>query len=164
MGKYGETIMKARNSRKIYFLFYLAIIALSIGVFYYLATGKEITKPMLWGMGIFLILGIKATEIHRLRNLYEIQKDGFVHTKGIINRLSKKRDLLSISDVEVSQNFFQRMLGYGTVYVIQFSKESAVKVGSINKPYEFANVLQKTMTQARSGNPYSKNKPTFNFN
>ena len=144
--------MRARNSRKIYFFFYLAAVAISIGVFYYLMTGKEITKPMLWGMGIFLILGIKATEIHRFRNLYEIQPDGFVHTIGVINKLSKKRDLFSISDVEVSQNILQRILGFGTVHVIQFSKDSAIYVKNINRPHEFANVLQQAISKARKAN------------
>ena len=103
----------------------------------------SIEKPTAVVAAIFIIASIKGSELHRFNYLFEITPLALVYTEGILSKKSKRIDLSSISDINISQNPWQRLLRYGDVNVKLFSEGS--KIPNINNPKKFALVLEETM-------------------
>ncbi len=148
----GE-VLKVRSSRKVYILVYLMIFILLLTVAFIKFTGRELNALGFRVVLIFSVLCILMTESHRFQNLYEINDRSLIHIKGILFQSTKRTDLLSVSDAEIKQNPWQRMLNYGTVEAAVFSKESMTVMRNIDRPLEFANFLEKKMAEKRDINP-----------
>jgi uncharacterized membrane protein YdbT with pleckstrin-like domain len=119
-----------------------------IGVIIYLMSeGKPINTLALLIAGIFSFFVIKSTELHRLSNLYEITGNGVKHVQGLINKKTVQLQFAAISDVNVTQNFLQMILGYGDVNIHLFSRESMTKIANINKPHRFMEELENKLAQ-----------------
>ena len=143
-----KDFMKVRNSRKLYSPIYLMIFVL-IGVIVFIKyNGLIINKLVFIIVGLFILVSIKSAEVHRLCNSYEVNKNSLVHSAGLFNRKIRSMDFLAISDIEVKQNFWQRLLGYGNVSVRLYSGESDSPVKNINNPKKFGRFLRK-MIEAR---------------
>ena len=93
---------------------------------------------------------ILFTEFHRITNAYEIDSNAVVHIHGIFTKVTRRADLLAISDADVSQNPWQRVLGYGDVSVRAFSKDSTMWIKDIDNPKEFVEFLEMKMNKKRS--------------
>jgi len=109
----------------------------------------DINDYALIGAGVFILGSLKMTEIHRLSNKYHIGNMHFIHIKGILNKISRSLDFFAISDLDVSQTAWQRILGYGDVNVRLFSKDSTSTIKNINKPHRFAEILKERMIWCR---------------
>lgn len=142
-----EEVLKIRNSRKIYVPVYLMIFILVFAVGFIKYSGKELNMFAFKLAVIFSILGIIFTETHRLRSLYEINDNFFVHIKGIFFKTTKRTDLSVISDVVIKQNPWQTIFGYGNVNVVVFSEVTPIK--NVNKPMEIVSFLEKKMALRR---------------
>lgn len=148
--KKGErSILKVRTSRKVYLLFYLMVAALWIIIFHLHRSGTPPGKTAIIFAIIFTLIVIKSTELHRLSIFYEITSGDLVDAKGIFNRRSKRTDYFAVSDIDVMQNLWQRLLNFGDVNVHLYSTENLVSVKNINKPYKFARALSNTMDKRR---------------
>ncbi len=144
-----EVLMKARPSRKTYIPFYtMAILLLGLlGYLHYI--GKDISWYVLAGVGIFIILGINLTETHRMDSKFEIEKSSVICTYGIFNKTVRKIDFFAISDVYVSQTFWQWILGHGNLKIKLFSDENATEIKNINKPSKFSDIIEKQIIKVR---------------
>ncbi len=143
-----KDFMKVRNSRKLYFPIYLMVFIL-IGVLVFIKyNGLIINKMVFIIVGLFILGSIKSAEIHRLCNSYEVNKNSLVHTMGLFTRKTRSMDFFAISDIEVKQGVWQRLLGFGDVSVRLYSGESDSPVKNINKPKKFGRFLRK-MIEAR---------------
>lgn len=144
-----DDLLKVRSSRKVYIPVYLMIFILlfTIGAIKYM--GRELNSFAFRITLIFSVLCMLMTESHRFRNLYEINNSSLIHTKGILFQSTKRTDLLSVSDAEIKQNPWQRMLNYGTVEAAVFSKDSMTVMHDIDKPMEFVVFLEGKMANKR---------------
>ncbi len=149
--------MSVRNSRKLYFPIYFMVIILVLAVIIIKFNELPLNKTAFFAVIIFIILALKATEIHRLKHKYEIKPPSLIHIEGYFSKIARRVDLFAISDVDASQTSWQRLLGYGDVNVRLFSKESTTQIKNINHPNEFAEFLEKKMFEQRKG--IKKNVP-----
>ena len=145
--------MKVRNSRKLYFPIYLMIFILIATIAFIKYNGLPLNNLVLILTGLFVLFSIKAVEIHRLCNSYEIDGNSLIHSTGLFNRKTRNMDFFAISDIEIKQNFWQRLLGYGNVGVRLYSGESDSPIKSINNPAKFGRFLRKMIEIKRKRDP-----------
>lgn len=136
-------VFKVRNSRKVYFLLYLMAVILLIAVTYIKISGRPLDDMAFKLVLAFVIAVLIATEIHRLGNSYEITENSVVLRKGYFTIISKRIEFGAISDIDVKQNLWQRLLSYGNVQIFKFSEKSIIK--NINKPFKFVSFLSERM-------------------
>jgi len=146
------------SSRKVYIPIYFMTIVLVIAVIYLIINGFELNRYALIGITLFVLGSIKMTEIHRLTNKYEIGEVTLDHIHGLFSKISRKLDFFAISDLDVSQSPWQRMLKFGDVNVRLFSKESVAKIKGINNPTRFADILQRRILACRKNVAQLRNK------
>lgn len=152
-----EISLSVRNSRKMYVPAYLMIIFLGL-VFLFLKINEyDINNTALVLAGFFSILILLSTETHRLKRKYEITPYSAVKIEGYLNKVAKRIDLLAISDVEISQSWWKRLLNFGSVHIHLFSLESKTQIDNINKPVFFVNILEQKMAERRKGGSVSRN-------
>ena len=149
MAEKKDEVLSVRVSRKIYLPIYLMILILFSIIFYAEFSGKEVNNLSIIGAVAFALIGIFATEIHRLYNRYEINTNALVHVSGIFVKTTRKIDLMAISDADVRQNLWQMLLGYGNVEARLFSKESSTDVNNINNPKEFIRFFEMKLVERR---------------
>ena len=143
----GGMMFRVRNSRKLYVPFYLMIIVL-IGVLSYIQyTGRPLNDMAFKMVLAFSIALIMATEIHRFGNLYEINDKSIIYTTGYFNILSKRVEFGAISDIDVIQGPWQRILGFGHITLFKFAEGPTLK--NINRPKNFVDYLENKMVIAR---------------
>jgi uncharacterized membrane protein YdbT with pleckstrin-like domain len=146
----SEPIMKVRTSRKLYLPLYILVFILIAVVVYLKVSGLSVNTLALIGVVAFSIISFLFIEIHRLRDLYEINPNSLVHSHGILNKRIKSVDFFAISDSDVSQHLFQRVFNFGNVNVRLFSgKDSATSIKNINNPRKFASFLEQSMNKKR---------------
>jgi membrane protein YdbS with pleckstrin-like domain len=151
-------LIKVRKSRKSYFIIYLMIIAIISLLVYLYQNNHPPSKFSLIIAILFIILSIKITEIHRFRDWWAITNNSLIQSTGIFNKNVREIDFSSISDLDLDQSFFKRILNYGNVNVRLFLNETSIKIVDINKPSEFIEDLQKIMSMngGRKGNAIRK--------
>ena|SRR3989344_5688654 len=138
----GE-VLSIRNSRKIYIPVYFMIIVLLTSVAIIKFQNREISSFALKSVAVFSATGVIWTEMHRLRNKYEITDNAVVHINGLFFRKIKKVDIHALSDAELKQNPFQLILGIGDVSANSFSELNILK--NVNKPHDVIKFLEDKM-------------------
>lgn len=149
MGK-KKFLVKARRSRKTYLPIYILFLV-GAGLLLYLNNtrgplGSEITIAFL----LAVFFGIKFAEFHRFRDWWGITENSFVESTGIFNKNVREVDFSSISDLDVSQPFLKRILGFGDVNIRLFINETSIHVKNINFPSDFADFLQEKIGERRA--------------
>lgn len=147
--KDNPEIVKRRTTRKVYLPIYLMMIGLIAVLVFLKIYGYGINKMGIGLVIIFILIGIKSSEIHRYNTYYEANPNSLVYTEGVIRKKVKRIDYFAISDIDVDQGPWQRLLGYGDVVVRLFSKDTTTTIYSINKPVEFATHIEKMMRNKR---------------
>jgi len=137
--------MKFKASRKLYLPIYLMIIILIAFVVSIKFLGLPLNNLTLIGIGIFTILGISITEIHRLKDSYHITSDHVEHRSGYISRNITKILIKSITDIHAKQKAWERILGYGSIRVQSQSGANHIEIKNINNPSNFITMLEKKM-------------------
>ena len=136
-----EEILITRNSRKTYIPLYVMLTVLFMTIAFIQFSGRELNFIAVQATMIFTLFIIASTELHRMNNLYEIHPSLLVHVKGILKKVTRRTDLLAVSDADISQNLWQMMLGYGNVSVRVFSQDSTMQVRNISDPSDFVDFL-----------------------
>jgi len=144
-----EDYLFTRISRKTYIPIYLIVLLIIGSIIFFWYNGFEINKYAIIGALAAVLICIKSTEIHRLNHKYEITSNSLVHTRGIFGRVSRRLDFFAISDFDVSQTLWQRILNYGNVNVRLFSKDSTSCVKNIDRPFEFMKFLEDQIIKVR---------------
>ncbi len=147
----NPNIRKFNNSRKIYIPYYTMIIGLILVIMFLKYNQFKIDKFGLFISSLFVVLGIKLTEVHRLLNSYEITSDYMIHTYGLLSKRVKRIFIPTISDLVLRQTFWQRILNFGTVEVHRYSEGPAIYVYGINNPEKFMELLESKMLKKRGG-------------
>ena len=142
-------LIKARRSRKTYFLIYVMIFSILFLLGYLYYNDYPLNKFSLIVAFGFIILLFKVTEIYRLKDWWAITESSLIQSTGIFNKNVRELDFSSISDLDLDQPFFKRILNYGNVNVRLFLNETSIKIININRPGEFIEELQRIMSMAR---------------
>lgn len=142
-----DDILKIRTSRKLYIPFYFMVFVLISVIIFVKIYRKPLNDMALNLVLIFAIAVIIATEIHRLGNSYEINKNSVIHRKGYFKIVSKRIEYGAISDIDIEQNPWQRIFSFGNIQIFKFSEKSIIR--NINKPDHFVNFLAKKMRGVR---------------
>ncbi|MGC9309604.1 MAG: PH domain-containing protein [Candidatus Nanoarchaeia archaeon] len=142
-----DGIVSRNNSRKIYLPLYVMAIILICLIIYIQVNNLELNNTVFIAAILFIVCVLFFTEIHRAVTRYEIRTESLVHIHGIFSRRKRYVAFHSISDIKFKQNFWQRLLRYGSIYVYQFSEDSATQVRNINKPEEFLNILEERINK-----------------
>lgn len=135
------------NSRKVYLWVYLMIIILIAIIVFIKFYDSPLNNFVLIGVGIFIVLGIFFTELHRQIDSYKITSNYLMHSNGILSKETRKILIQSIVDIDLRQNFWQRLLNYGTIDIHSVSGANLIKVEKINKPNKFVDVLETRMNE-----------------
>jgi uncharacterized membrane protein YdbT with pleckstrin-like domain len=139
-------VLKVRRSRKAYLPLYLMVISLLILIGYLYYSGNPLDPIGLIVSGVFVLLTIKFTEVHRITDWWAITDNSLVQSLGLLNRNVREVGFSSISDFDLDQPFFKRILDYGNVNVRLFINETSIKINDINRPAEFIEELQKRIS------------------
>jgi len=142
-------LLKVRRSRKTYCLLYLMIISIIGLISYFYYKGNSLNSFALIISFLFIILIIKFTELHRFKDWWAITNTSIIQSTGILNKNVRDIDFSSISDLDLDQPFFKRILNYGNVNVRLFLNETSIKIIDINKPGEFIEELQRIISMNR---------------
>lgn len=135
-------LLKVHRSRKLYFLLYILILVVLsyIGYSYYI--DNPISKNLLIISLVLILVIIKITEIHRIRDWWAITDNSFLESRGILNKNTREINFQSIADISLTQPFFKRLLNYGSVEIRKFMEEKSIITPNINKPEKFINILR----------------------
>ena len=150
-GKTKEGILRLRTSRKLYIPFYVMAITLVIFLGYIKFSERPLSNFSVKLVIAFVILVFIVTEIHRLGNLYEINDKSVVHTNGYFSTVSKRVEFGAISDIDILQGPWQRIIKFGHITLFKFSEGPTLK--NINRPKDFVDYLQYKMRAFRSRGP-----------
>lgn len=138
-----------RVSRKVYWKVYLFLFVCLAFIIASYAYGISPGKYALIGFGVVFVIGMRASEAHRLKNSYKITHHHLLHSHGIISRRVKKILLSSVGDFEVNQTFFQRLFNLGDIQIYHYGNEHIIKISNIPRPHEFADFLQEKLLVAK---------------
>jgi uncharacterized membrane protein YdbT with pleckstrin-like domain len=142
-----------RVSRKIYWKVYvLLLICVGFVVAGY-TSGIPPDKNVLIGFSVIFIVGVKATEAHRLVHSYKITHHHLLHKRGLFSRQIKKVLLSSVGDFKIIQTFWQRIFNVGDVLVYHYGNEHIMKVTNIGRPEEFADFFQNKLLISKGAMP-----------
>jgi len=138
-----------RISRKVYWKVYLFLLVCAgfivAGYVYGVSPGRNV----LIGFGVTVVIGVKATEAHRLMRSYKITHHHVLHRHGVFSRQVKKVLLSSVGDFQVNQSFWQRIFNLGDISIYHYGNEHTMKVCNIGRPAEFADYLQEKLLLAK---------------
>ena len=147
-----EFLFKVRKSRKSYFLIYVMILIILGVLYYFKQQGLTIPGIALIISIIFIVLLIKFTEIHRLKDWWAITNSALIQSLGLLNKNVREVGFSSISDMDISKPFFKRFLNYGDVNVRLFLNETSIKIRDISNPEQFVEDFQRIILQNRKNN------------
>lgn len=144
------SLLKVRTSRKSYLFIYLMIMILIVVIAYIKLTGRPLNGYAVLIAIIFIIAAIKGTEIHRLMNYYQIFPAYIVHAQGFFKKDVKQIHVPTISDLELKQSVWQRLLNFGTVEVYRYTQGTPnILVKNINDPLSFIEVIENRLHAMR---------------
>jgi len=148
MGK-RKYILKVRKSRKSFLVLYLMILVIIVFLGYLAFSGNKIEKIALISSTIFIFFFLKYIEIMVWKDWWAITETSLIQSTGILDKNVREIDFSSISDLDLDQPFFKRILNYGNVNVRLFINETSIKIININKPSRFIEELQKLISMNR---------------
>ncbi len=143
-------LIKVRRSRKTYFLLYTMILAVFGIIFYLMYRGYPIKLNTWMIAGGFSIILIIFSEIHRIRDWWAVTEHSFVQSKGLLSKNIREVDFSSISDLDLDQHFFKRIINYGNVNVRLFLNETNICIKDIDRPEDFIKDLQSIISEKRT--------------
>jgi membrane protein YdbS with pleckstrin-like domain len=144
-----KSIRKLRPSRKLYFPYYLMAFVLIFLMGYVKYVGRDINDFAFKIVLFFIFAVIIVTEIHRFGESYHLTSSSVILNTGYFGILSKRMEFEAISDIQILQGPWQRMLNFGDVQLFKFGPGPTLK--NINRPNAFVNELENIIVRAKSG-------------
>jgi len=144
-----KSLVKVRRSRKVYLPIYLMVIAIIILIIYMKINSLYMNKYVLITAGVFILISIKGTELHRLLSYYQITSHYIVYSKGLITKNVQRIFLPTITDIVLKQNVWQRVLNYGTLDIHRFTEGAIIEVKHINDPTYFLELLENKLNESK---------------
>ncbi len=147
-----RVLYKLRKSRKAYVIEYFcgAFLLISAGVLW----GMDIINSGYFVGAVMLLGGIAilSAEVSRLITRYTILPTKIIITKGLMQQTRKNvyfRPLGFATDINVHQGRWQRLLGYGTIYLRGSDAENAFELADIDYPDDMMRTIEELIEQNR---------------
>tara|TARA_Y100000310_G_scaffold326190_1_gene390762 strand:+ start:1363 stop:1842 length:480 start_codon:yes stop_codon:yes gene_type:complete len=148
-GSDKKRLRKFRPSRKLYVPYYAMALVLVALMIYIKYAGRGINDFALKIVLFFIIVVIIVTEIHRFGESYHLTGSSVILNTGYFGILSKRMEFEAISDVQILQGAWQRLLNFGDVQLFKFGPGPTLK--NINRPNSFVDELEDIITRAKAG-------------
>src|SRR3989338_11069460 len=145
-----KIIVTLRHSRKSFLLEYSCSIFFLALVLFSLFKGWNLSKMALPLLALS-VFGFASTEIRRFYgDRYNIMQDKLSVVKGILK--VRKRNIYYqplgfVPDLNIRQTFFERLLGYGTVFV--HVGNTALELRDIDNPHEVLKMFERLIDETR---------------
>ncbi|HZY45575.1 MAG TPA: PH domain-containing protein, partial [Anaerolineae bacterium] len=72
---------------------------------------------------------------------YLVTSHRVIQTEGLINKRTKDSSLEKVNDIQLTQSFFGRLLGYGELEIVTGSEEGVNILHRLNNPVSFKTAL-----------------------
>lgn len=144
-----KRLRKLRPSRKLYFPYYAMGAVLLLFFAFIKYSGRDINSSAFSLVLYFIIAIIVVTEIHRFGESYHLTSSSVILNTGYFGILSKRMEFEAISDIQILQGPWQRLLNFGDVQLFKFGPGPTMK--NINRPNAFVNELEDIITKAKAG-------------
>jgi uncharacterized membrane protein YdbT with pleckstrin-like domain len=145
-----KLLLKVRCSRKKFIPYYLMVLILSFLLINLVIIKKNPISKFAWITSIiFIVMGIKLPEYHRLKDWWGATETSLIQNLGIFDKNVREIDFSSISDLDLEQPLFKRILNYGNVNVRLFLNETSISIKNINNPGQFIERLQEIISKHR---------------
>lgn len=143
-------LLKVRCSRKKFLFFYIMVIIIASMLIYFAGIKGIKLNTFTWTTSLlFIYLGIKYPEYHRLKDWWAVTDTSLIQSLGLFNKNVREVDFSSISDLDLEQVLFKRILNYGNVNVRLFLNETSIAIKDINNPSKFIEELQSIIAKQR---------------
>jgi len=146
-----DRVLRVRTSRKRFIPLYSMAAVLLGTVIVIKYRGLPLSPFYFYGAIAFAVLVVKYVEVLRFNDWYEVNPAFLVHSNGIFNRNERNVNFGSISDLDVKQNLWQIIFGYGDIHVRLFSADTTTLIKGINHPKNFAQFLEDTIVRRNTG-------------
>lgn len=144
--KEKEYLMKVHRSRTSYFFIYFIMLIIIL----FLIIFNNFISHLLISISFALIVfSILIIEVHRLREWWAITNSSLIHSFSILNKNVREVGFSSISDLDLDQPLFDRIMHHGTVNVRLFLNETSIKITDIHNPIDFIECLQEKVIKER---------------
>lgn len=141
-----KVLVKIYRSRKTYIPIYILILlVISYFIYYYIFISQEVDNKLLIYLIVGIVVTIKITEIHRIRDWWAVTESSFIESKGILSKSIREIDFHTIADISLNQSLIKRFLHYGNVEIRKFLNETSIIIPGINHPERFINFLRRTI-------------------
>jgi uncharacterized membrane protein YdbT with pleckstrin-like domain len=144
-----EEIITLRNSRKTYIPIYLMIITMISVIAYIRFSGKPINNLVFGAATFFTICSIAGTELHRIKNYYQITPTFLTHSSGYIAKETKKILIESIIDIDSKQSVWQRLAKFGNIDIFSYSGTNTINMKNISNPHLIIEILQEKLSNIK---------------
>jgi len=139
-----EPIHKLKPSRIAFLKNYMLSALLASFVAYLFLTGFPLVGPVWMTSFLLILIFLALPEIERLRNTYVVTSSQVITEEGIVSR--KRRSIFFNNvDVSVHQNFFGRLLRYGTVSIGSSTGRDymELRLRKVQRPKELAYSIER---------------------
>ena len=145
-----DFLLKVRVSRKRYLSLYIFAILIFLLIIYLTLFLKYNLSKTSWTLSIsYLLFTIALIEYEILQDWWGVTETSLVQSLGLFNKNVRQVDFSSISDLDLNQPLFKRILNYGNVNVRLFLNETSISIKDINNPNKFIEDLQKIIAKSR---------------
>ncbi len=144
-----KIILKTKPHRISFVKEYVLAALLVVFLFYLNSIGFPINNFGNYAAFTMIILFVILPEFHRMRNRYIVTASQVIVEEGIISRKRKSVFMDNIADVGVHQNFFQRLLHFGTVTIGSSSgrEHMELKLKGVFQPKLVAHEIEKLIKE-----------------
>jgi uncharacterized membrane protein YdbT with pleckstrin-like domain len=139
-----DILLKLKPTRRAFALDYLIILILIGTLIFFQVTGNFINPVGLYGaIGLSTIILIYI-EFSRFSNTYYVTKNKLITKKGIIGKQTNSIFFYNISEINLNQSFFQRILKYGDIVI---NSQAANQIGfeKVTSPKKIIHQIEKLM-------------------
>ena len=92
------------------------------------------------------MLSLLWPEIHRRKISYKITESQLIRREGIIRFKNKRFGLDSITDAEIKQNIWERIMNFGSIEVISISS-NILPIVDVDNPQKFVEILERRIKE-----------------
>ena len=153
MEKGGDNfVIPLKRSRKAFIIEYSCgffLLGIAALIYYSGMSISEFFQYVVTGAGVIAIV---SAEFLRLLTRYKITPDKFVVIKGIITQHKKNvhfHPLGFVPDINLKQGRIQRILNYGTIFVMG-SGENSIELNDINRPKKVMEIIEELIDKNRT--------------
>lgn len=156
-----RVLYKVRKSRKAFLTEYVCggLLVISAGALY----GMGFSSSM-YLLGVIVLIGILAiisAEVSRMMARYIILPTKIIITKGLVQQTRQNvyfRPLGFATDINLRQGRWQRLLGYGTIYLRGSDAENAFELADIDYPEDMMRTIEELIEQNRGDSDKEEKK------